>query len=106
MLPRAMGAPSLQVHEGRLDGGLGRLSWWGQPAHGRERCGQTEGWNLKAEGWLYRKTTGTVCVGLGMRWLRGPLTKGHHEQQGKHFCYPQGLEQSVASSHCNRDNSR
>jgi len=32
---RAMCAPSLEVLKTRLDGALGGLSWWGQPAHGR-----------------------------------------------------------------------
>ena len=35
-LPRdAVGAPYLEVLEAGLDGALGSLSWWGQPAHGR-----------------------------------------------------------------------
>jgi len=35
----AVGAPSVEVLKARLDGALGSLSWWGQPAHGR-------GWEL------------------------------------------------------------
>jgi len=32
---RAVGAPSLEVPKARLDGALGRLSWWGHSAHSR-----------------------------------------------------------------------
>jgi len=35
-LPKAaVDAPSLEALKARLDGALGSLSWWGQPAHGR-----------------------------------------------------------------------
>ena len=35
-LPKAaVDAPSLEGLKARLDGALGSLSWWGQPAHGR-----------------------------------------------------------------------
>ena len=35
-LPReAVVIPSLEVPKARLDGALGSLSWWGQPAYGR-----------------------------------------------------------------------
>ena len=38
--PESCGAPSLELLKARLDGAMGSLSWWGQPAHGR-------GWGSK-----------------------------------------------------------
>jgi len=43
--PESCGAPSLEALEAGLDGALGSLSWWGQPAHGR-RMGQGCGSHL------------------------------------------------------------